>query len=79
MPTSASDLTTGVLAVANGGTGGSTPAAAATNLGLGTGNAPKFMGVALTGTSNVTGTILVAPRGDLPMGPFTSGPTPTIP
>ena len=36
---------TGTVAVANGGTGATTAANAATNLGLGTGNTPKFVNV----------------------------------
>jgi len=43
----------GTLAVANGGTGATTAAAAATNLGLGTGNSPSFTGLTLSaGTAN---------------------------
>jgi hypothetical protein len=36
---------TGTVAIANGGTGATTAANAATNLGLGTGNTPKFLNV----------------------------------
>ena len=36
---------TGTVAIANGGTGATSAAAAATNLGLGTGNTPKFLNV----------------------------------
>ena len=48
------------LSIANGGTGASTAAGAATNLGLGTGNSPTFTGVTVTnltiGSTQVTAT-----------------------
>ena len=76
--TNASQLTTGTLALANGGTGASTPAAAAANLKLGTTDTPSFAGVTLTNTSKSTAAILIAPQGDLSMGEFTDGPQPSV-
>jgi hypothetical protein len=51
---------TGTLAIANGGTGAVTAAAARTNLGVGTGDSPSFTGLTVSG---VTGNTLLRASG----------------
>ena len=59
---SRADAASGVLSVANGGTGAATAAAAASNLGVGTEDSPQFTGIEL---GHATANTLAASSGDL--------------
>ena len=59
---SRADAASGVLTVANGGTGAATAAAAASNLGVGTEDSPHFTGIEL---GHATANTLTASSGDL--------------